>query len=638
MKETLFEEANGKCVYCEQRLTGLSAMHIDHYRPLGGAVDSRGKRSEDHYYWLAYDWGNLYAACPECNFSKGAKFPVVSDRTPVGITSDLDSIERPLILNPAHCVPEKHLLLDPDGLLRPKTLEGETTIEILKLNRVDLVERRARAATLLLSLPDPRLPEYLTDDVAEFCGTLRQLLKVSRGIHIDVAPETAGDPSPTPEEGVGASVSAIESSDAELEDAKYYASFPLISSISIKGLFGLSSLKINVPAGRADRPPCLALLGENGVGKSSILKALTVALYDGDAMQALGLKVNELLSDGTDSGHIHVVFDTQAVRSVTIRRDGSLERNEDATPILMLAYGATRLLPTAAHRNFVESTMSRVRNLFDPFVPLRHPSAILTTFTPEQFDFAAATIKSLLDLPVNCYLVRVDSEDSPIMFERSGVQYPLDHLSQGYKSILALACDVMATLFERWESMDAAQGVVLIDEVENHLHPTWKMRVVAGLRAAFPRVQFVVSTHDPLCLRGFEEGEVVLLKRTNADDTTIEAVQDLPAVSDMRIDQILTSRHFGLQSTIDPETWATLEEYYSLLERENSLSDEARIRLQVLDGEVKKLELPALLDRDRVMYAAIDRFLARHDRPLPYHSDEFDEDLVEFIDKLIDSQ
>ena len=50
---------------------------------------------------------------------------------------------------------------------------------------------------------------------------------------------------------------------------------------------------------------------------------------------------------------------------------------------------------------------------------------------------------------------------------------------------------------------------MLLDEIDTHLHPTWKMQIVRGLRQMMPAMQFITPTHEPLCLRGLEEGEVV---------------------------------------------------------------------------------------------------------------------------------
>ncbi|MNG04327.1 hypothetical protein D3C84_874510 [compost metagenome] len=109
---------------------------------------------------------------------------------------------------------------------------------------------------------------------------------------------------------------------------------------------------------------------------------------------------------------------------------------------------------------------------------------------------------------------------------------------------------------------------MLVDEIENHLHPRWKMRVMSALRESFPRVQFIASTHDPLCLRGMFEGEVQVLYRDR--DGHLQRVEQLPNVASLRIEQILTSDYFGLATTEDPLRQRALQKLAEYAAREDS--------------------------------------------------------------------
>ncbi|HET7500861.1 MAG TPA: AAA family ATPase, partial [Kofleriaceae bacterium] len=60
------------------------------------------------------------------------------------------------------------------------------------------------------------------------------------------------------------------------------------------------------------------------------------------------------------------------------------------------------------------------------------------------------------------------------------------------------------------------EGIVLVDELDLHLHPTWQTEIVAGLKATFPRMQFIVTTHSPLVLAGCRADEVWRLKQDEA--------------------------------------------------------------------------------------------------------------------------
>jgi predicted ATP-binding protein involved in virulence len=103
--------------------------------------------------------------------------------------------------------------------------------------------------------------------------------------------------------------------------------------------------------------------------------------------------------------------------------------------------------------------------------------------------------------------------------------------------------------------------MVLLDELEVHLHPEWKMNVVSDLRSMFPHLQFVVTTHDPLCLRGLERGEIHLLRRDELDEVVVEQI-DVPPGLDA--DEILTGQWFGLTTTLDRAVESDLLEYQRL--------------------------------------------------------------------------
>ena len=99
----------------------------------------------------------------------------------------------------------------------------------------------------------------------------------------------------------------------------------------------------------------------------------------------------------------------------------------------------------------------------------------------------------------------------------------LDHLSGGYRIIMALAADLARRMAQgnphRGDPL-ACEAIVLIDEVELHLHPAWQQRVLADLRRTFPNTQFIVSTHSPQVLTSVPPRQIVELSR---EDGTIVA-------------------------------------------------------------------------------------------------------------------
>ena len=152
-----------------------------------------------------------------------------------------------------------------------------------------------------------------------------------------------------------------------------------------------------------------------------------------------------------------------------------------------------------------------------------------------------------------------------------------------------------------------ASGIVLLDEIDAHLHPRWKMRIVEGLRRSFPRIQFIATTHEPLCLRGLGQDEIAVMKKT---DEGISIITDVPSPKGLRIDQLLTSDLFGLDSTIDPSVDALFQEYYQLLALPIPNEAQAK-RLEELKPMVKQYNILGSSKRDQLVYEAIDSFVAK---------------------------
>ena len=166
--------------------------------------------------------------------------------------------------------------------------------------------------------------------------------------------------------------------------------------------------------------------------------------------------------------------------------------------------------------------------------------------------------------------------------------------------------NVMDVLTTQWGNLDSTEGVVLVDELGEHLHPQWQMGITDALRRTFPRVQFIASTHHPLCLRGLRDGEVIVLREGTRG---IFALTDLPPVEGLSVNQILMSEHFGLDSTIDPDIERLFERYRTLMVRKPVSPDEAS-ELQLVRARLNELRQLGNTVRERLAFEAADRFLA----------------------------
>lgn len=113
------------------------------------------------------------------------------------------------------------------------------------------------------------------------------------------------------------------------------------------------------------------------------------------------------------------------------------------------------------------------------------------------------------------------------------IKVPAAWLSHGYQSMIAWVADFVGQiLLEAGEPVEASEmeGVVLVDELDLHLHPTWQVRLVPALKRAFPRLQFIATTHSPMVLPGLDASEIYILEQDAEGSVTAEPATQSPAL------------------------------------------------------------------------------------------------------------
>lgn len=651
---------NGKCAYCESFIPlELTRSEYDHFRPKSGARGLEKEFSNDHYWWLTYEWDNLYYSCANCNQYKSTWFPVEGNRVPIGTPHRIIiNTEKSLLIDPCYDKPEDHLTYNEQGEISFLTAKGQTTIEILKLNRAELVLSRKKTIadlqvkwTLVTTTFNRKRPnkEILKEIHQEweslftqpspkaYLGLQRFMLSKWLNNRPDIQDylqkreynnETTNPVITTklveeikliPKEKLEENARIEISNTIGLESIRHV----YVEKIELKNFKCFSQLEldfsnnsgINYSKNTESNPltePWILFLGENGVGKSSLLKALAIGLTGKEYIKELGIKGKEILKHNAEDGYIkiHLVGSTEPIK-VTFT-ETSIETTLYSPIVNILAYNSIRLKPTLG-KMVPENNVfygAKVKNLFDYTFSLVDADNWLATLGKDVFDRAALTLKDLMLLDNDDKIV---IKDYKAVVVRGNDEFYIDELSDGYKSIFFLAVDIMATLASENVTFDLAEGMVLIDEIGTHLHPRWRMEVVGRLRKAFPKIRFVVTTHEPLCLRGLVAGETVVL--TKNEEKEIIALTDLPDPSEYRIDQILTSDFFGLKSTIDPKTEKLFDEYYAILALdEENRTEPQKNRLLELSTIIPKIKHLGDNLREELVYYVVDELLAKKTR------------------------
>lgn len=575
----LFSE---KCAYCEQQVHDVS---VDHFRPIGAAADQDERNTSLHHYsWLAYDWRNLYLACKECNASKRNRFPVKGPRLPLLVALDeANAREAPLLLNPCEDDPTKSLEFDLDGTCFGRDKVGKVTIDVLKLNRDDLIKSRSAAFRSYLD----RIQNGISNTEGEVfdisqphIGAFEILARRSAGafarlLDLDVPTRSRelnffvkhlrdlsqNDFSRVMHSSVSSKggvrfVAGVRDGVQRRVPTDRLRFERHISGVKIENFKGIDNLELRFPevGPEGHSAGCMMLLADNGAGKTSVLQAIALAMMGADRAKKLKIRPDRLLRNSGETewgilskkpARVRVEYYSGdyseiVVDPVRLEFDG-FSKYPDA----LIAYGAHRLLDHRTRRGKLST--ARVATLFDSKAVVAHPETWLAQ-SHIPFEPIARALAEVLVLQDGDGLARDDSGN--IFVKTYGQPTPIEVLSDGYRSVIAMAVDAMRWLLADWPELETARGVVLIDEVDAHLHPRWKLQIMKALREAMPQVQFIATTHDPLCLRGMGPGEVSVMKRSSLQ--RFDLVTELPDFRGMSAEQLLMSDYFGLSTTSDP--------------------------------------------------------------------------------------
>jgi predicted ATP-binding protein involved in virulence len=116
--------------------------------------------------------------------------------------------------------------------------------------------------------------------------------------------------------------------------------------------------------------------------------------------------------------------------------------------------------------------------------------------------------------------LRIKRSTNNLIINKDGTNISINWLSDGEKSLITLVSNLameLATIYRNMEHPLEGSGIILIDEIELHMHPTWQRMIIPRLTKTFPNCQFIITTHSPQVLSYVQPESIYLLKKVGED-------------------------------------------------------------------------------------------------------------------------
>lgn len=341
------------------------------------------------------------------------------------------------------------------------------------------------------------------------------------------------------------------------------------------------------------------LVGDNGAGKTTLLRAMALSLIGRGGGDALRMNLPRWVRRGEPDGLIKAELDGVGRRSVPLGVKSSWSEHEPAPGVFAAGYGPFRRFGSGKDTardldSYPEA--ARLVTLFDEKWVLEDAIEWVRElrFSKLLGDKGADLDQLLVFINQDGFLpsgLQLHKEDiaSQLSFQEHGVKLLFSDLSDGYRSILSLTLDLLRATAKHGilaYSEDATKvtnaGIVFIDEVDVHLHPTWQRTIGQFFVRHFPQIQFIVASHSPLVCHAAELGSIFQLPDPGDSDDEGRFVTGIARARLLYgdIGDAFSTGAFGPGNTRSASASKVLDELAALniKRRENRLTPEDRVR------------------------------------------------------------
>jgi energy-coupling factor transporter ATP-binding protein EcfA2 len=400
-----------------------------------------------------------------------------------------------------------------------------------------------------------------------------------------------------------------------------------IHKVSLRNIRGFETLDFELVRPDGKHAGWTVFTGDNGSGKSTLLKAIAVGLVGRDTARSLQPSFHRWIREGAGEEESSILLEIVRCEEDDALKDPGQRPSDHFPAMIALANGGKettlqKAKPPGKYQKYStpdrtiwspdaegwfscgygpfrrvfgaspEATRQMVAPTTERFVTMFQEAASLAEVDQwmrllkhkelENKDAESEQLALVLELlrddllPNRITVDRVDS-DGLWLKDRNGVQLAWGEMSDGYRAAAALLADIVRHLIGTYglkglteRSPDGKfvikrSGVVLIDEVDAHLHPEWQREIGFWLTRHFPNIQFLVTTHSPLiCQAAGPNGLFVLPEPGSDAQPRPLSDEEYRKVIASRPDTILLSSAFGLQNTRSPRAVESRAEFARL--------------------------------------------------------------------------
>jgi predicted ATP-binding protein involved in virulence len=376
--------------------------------------------------------------------------------------------------------------------------------------------------------------------------------------------------------------------------------------------------------------PWTIILGDNGTGKTTLLRIL-------DRMQPSSLGENNYTPIIWSFNSI--LMSKKAIINLKVNDDIKEfyveEDREDKSSFMtsgnlnfpfLLSYGASRRMSKSPNLSKLEDNQYKITSLFDESIELINAeewflqkewaSIKSEGVTKQKFENEFNKVKSILidilpdvsaiqSKPIN------ENNSKPILEVQTSYGWVnLRDLSFGYQTLTALIVDIASKMMEQYPKSNnplEEPVIILIDEIDLHLHPKWQRTVIDKLSQHFPKAQFIATSHSPLIVQAaLDKKANIVVCRKEGDKVVID--NDPDEVKGWRIDQILTSDLFEVESPRSKTTQEMLDEYV-ILKGKSKLTKKDKEKIKELAPNIEKAYPNTTSDLDEKLSKFAEKYL-----------------------------